>query len=33
VIDEGVLGTREEGGDVPTQRRDPERVPRVESVR
>ena len=32
VLEEGVLGAGEEGCDVPTQRRDPERVPRVESV-
>jgi hypothetical protein len=33
VLEEGIPGSREEHLHVPTQRRDPERVPRVESVR
>jgi hypothetical protein len=32
VLEEGILGAGEQGGHVPTQRRDPERVPRVKSV-
>jgi hypothetical protein len=32
VFEEGVLPAIEEGGDIPTQRRDPERVPRVQPV-
>jgi hypothetical protein len=33
VLEKRVPGARKEGGYVPTQRRDPERVPRMESVR
>jgi hypothetical protein len=33
VLEEGVLAAIEEGRHVPTQRRDPERVPRVQPVR
>jgi hypothetical protein len=33
MLEEGVLGAGEERRNVPTQRRDPERVPRVKSVR
>ena len=32
VLEEGILGARKEGGYIPTQRRDPEWVPRVESI-
>ncbi len=32
VLEEGVLGAGEQSRHVPTQRRDPERVPRVEPV-
>jgi len=32
VLEERILVAGEQGSDIPTQRRDPERVPRVESV-
>jgi hypothetical protein len=33
VLEEGVLPAVQEESDIPTQRRDPDRVPRMQSVR